>query len=808
MSRMKWFLTTISGALGRMTLIAVLAGVPGGLLFLRYHGFGDAIQNRFAEVLSQGEVRVVIGKLTFNPFEGVVARDVEIYRTTDGEERLAEINRVAVAPNFGALFQGRVQIDELDLRQSRLSIPLSGPGDEAGVAVLENVNAEVHCPPDQVRITRAEFEFEGIRVSLNGLLQNPHAFAIRPPREAEKNNAQQKIVRSLLRELEAVRFKGERPELSASFRGDLASPQSFEVDHFQFRSGPFEVRGARIEGLKIDGKFADGRLSLTRGVVTEPGGALRVRGEWDTVSGEVDLDAAGGVDPALVMLLAKRGEWMREFRTKAAPKISATAQLNVKTSPMQVKVIGRAGMGPFALKGVEFDSMAADFAWQDGRLFTRDLDIRLNGGRILADLLMEPGAVRMRLSSDVVPTGVAPLLDKKAQELLAMMEFKDAPKVQVEVEGSRLDFAVIRGRGTIELGRTAMRGSWIDSAHSALEFGDRAVTYRDFTVAAGRQKGTGSFTYDFGRREVRLEKVRSTLTPHDVMLWIDPRIAATIKAYRFRGPPLVLADGMVHMADPAMNRLKLTVDAAQGLDYELIGKDLPFDDTKAIVDLRGRQVMVEVSKATLYGGSITATASVPIDPSEKTFSTEVTADRVNFAALTRLYFGYDSSKGVMSGRYAMKAQLGDERNMTGDGSIRVEDGNVLAIPIFGPLSEVVNKILPGVGYESARLGRADFTIANQKVATQNLEIDGSGFTMFGAGGIAFLTGEMDLTVRINARGVPGLVLFPVSKLFEYVATGTVSDPRWRPKLIPKEFMAILDPPKGDGARKSSRPHKR
>ena len=59
---------------------------------------------------------------------------------------------------------------------------------------------------------------------------------------------------------------------------------------------------------------------------------------------------------------------------------------------------------------------------------------------------------------------------------------------------------------------------------------------------------------------------------------------------------------------------------------------------------------------------------------------------------------------------------------------------------------------------------------------------------------------MDMTVRINARGIPGIVLFPVSKLLEYVSTGTVSDPQWRPKIVPREFFEILGmAPKDDDA---------
>ena len=70
-------------------------------------------------------------------------------------------------------------------------------------------------------------------------------------------------------------------------------------------------------------------------------------------------------------------------------------------------------------------------------------------------------------------------------------------------------------------------------------------------------------------------------------------------------------------------------------------------------------------------------------------------------------------------------------------------------------------------------------------------MQGPGFELFGDGGVQFPSGHLDLSVRINAKGIPGLVLFPVSKLLEYVATGFVSDPQWRPKIVPREFWQIL-----------------
>jgi len=163
----------------------------------------------------------------------------------------------------------------------------------------------------------------------------------------------------------------------------------------------------------------------------------------------------------------------------------------------------------------------------------------------------------------------------------------------------------------------------------------------------------------------------------------------------------------------------------------------------------------------------------------------VILNRVNFARLTKLYFDYDDSKGVMSGKYKFDARMGQENLMRGSGSIRVEDGNVFAIPILGPFSDILGTILPGVGYQTARVATADFTVAKEIINTKNLVIEGAGFSMFGAGDIHFMTSRLDMSMRINARGIPGIVFYPMSKLFEYISTGTVGEPAWRPKMIPR-----------------------
>jgi hypothetical protein len=160
-------------------------------------------------------------------------------------------------------------------------------------------------------------------------------------------------------------------------------------------------------------------------------------------------------------------------------------------------------------------------------------------------------------------------------------------------------------------------------------------------------------------------------------------------------------------------------------------------------------------------------------------------DRVDFRDLTRLYFGYEESRGTLTGDYAFRATAGEERSMSGRGSLLIKDGNVLAMPILGPLSVLLGDVVPGLGYQTAREATADFTISDGVITTRNLLIKGTGFSLIGGGTIHYLEDRMNMNIRLNAQGLPGVVLFPVSKMLEYESVGPARNPKWRPRILPK-----------------------
>ncbi len=134
----------------------------------------------------------------------------------------------------------------------------------------------------------------------------------------------------------------------------------------------------------------------------------------------------------------------------------------------------------------------------------------------------------------------------------------------------------------------------------------------------------------------------------------------------------------------------------------------------------------------------------------------------------------------MNGHYQWSGAGSDARSMKGKGEVDVRNGDLFAIPVFGPLSDILNKIMPGVGYRVARKANMSFTIKDGVIRTSDFHVDGGAFGMLGHGDSHFLEDKIDFDVRIDASGA-GFVLTPLYKFFEYKAEGSLKNPTWRPK---------------------------
>jgi hypothetical protein len=226
--------------------------------------------------------------------------------------------------------------------------------------------------------------------------------------------------------------------------------------------------------------------------------------------------------------------------------------------------------------------------------------------------------------------------------------------------------------------------------------------------------------------------------------------------------------------------LEIDVDAPGGMDYTFIDKVLPFDRIAGRLLFTDDRLQILGLKGRLFSGDLAGNADISLAKNDRHYLAKIEVEKADFPKLTDLYFKYKTSQGDLGGRFDFSGVGSDVHFLKGDGLVKVTDGNVFAIPIFGPLSELVNKMFAGIGYSVAHEATAPFTIKEGVIHTDKLRVNGKLFAMLGHGDIDFLRNKLDFDIRIDAAG-PGAVLTPLYKLFEYHGEGSLTKPIWRPK---------------------------
>jgi hypothetical protein len=781
----------------RVAQVFFLLVVPGALILLHFSGLPRALHPLLLDAAARAGLELQFDRMRLSPIEGLVLDKVSLRSETLPDKPEVAVDRAAVSLDWRQLMRGQVELNALDLRGAQLFLPLSATGGVAQILRLTKARARLMLADGVVSVPLARFNLQGIDVEASGqvVLDGPAG-----------DGAPLVIPRELARVLEIIEtldFGTNPPELQLEFTARAGQPESLQLPRIRLSAAEATYGKVRLRDVRLDATYVDRVLSVQRLAARDTKrGGIDLSGQWNMATGRARADWSSGLDPAPWLAEWRPGGPWGELSFTAPPTVQGNLEIE-PGEPRRVQVLGTAVAGAFSFRGVKFDNLAGGFAWRDGDLYLSDALIGLGGGKIRSDLMLRPGDVRLRVDCQADPLPLAALLNERDREGVAKLNLKltDRPSIRFEARGPKLDIAEITATGKMELGRTSIHDSAMDQASADLSFADRALTLSDIRVKRPEGSGSGAFTYDFERRQVRLEGIRSTMNIFNVLQWADPKIAPETKPYRFKAPPEVTVGGVIGLEDPTLTRLWANFTAPKGLDYDLLDRTLNFGATSGSLEFTGRNIKLDVPSARLFGGSVQIAADISTGQPGAPQQMDVELNSVDFETLTRLYFDYKGSKGVVSGRYKFSFVPASPKLMQGQGNLLVENGDVFAIPVLGPLSAVLGSIVPGTGYQTAREATCDFRVANGEIRTDNLNVTGQGFSMIGQGSLFYLRDAMDFSVRINAQGVPGILLYPVSKLLEYVSDGKLSDPQWRPRALPKgSSKPPGQPPKKDESR--------
>ncbi len=763
----------------RLLVFATFALLIWAGWYLANKGFGREFRTKVVEELRKRGIETSVRKLTLDPFRGLVARDVRIFDAKHRENPLVAISEVALDINYAALLHHQPFLNAIDVRDADLTFPASPTDPNAPKAQLKQFRAHVYFPPDQIDISQAEGIFCGVRISATGRLIKRADYKASAGLSEEELRQRIELLQRVATELGRFTFAGGPPSLQVKFAGDVAEIEKARVEATV--SGERIQRGGyEIKALAAAAEWIDERLALTQCEWTDSAGAISASATWERATSRADYQARSSIAVKPFLEAFGFGDILTDFTIASAPEIQVSGAANFSGIVPRLTAIGHARVEALTYRAVPLSDLSADFSWDGERTMLRDVRVRHASGELAADLLDAPGDFRLNIESSINPVAVRTLAPADLAKFLSEWEVPRSPAARIAIRGSTRDPQTWTGEGNIAVQRARFRGVWANSATANVHLGNGAIEFKDLHVTRDEGVGTGAFTYDYTHHEIRVDNVHTHLRPTDAIYWIAPKLFKAVAPYKFRSPPNLIANGVVQYRGGENTRLTISVDSPSGMDYVFLGKTLPFDRVKGNLLITDDRVQLNPVEGTLFSGAVRGEADISTAEKNPHYSASLSFDGVDFPQLTELYFKYETSRGQLAGTYNWQSAGDDTRTMTGTGEIKVSNGDVFAIPVFGPLSGFIAAIIPGAGYSIAKQATATFTVKDGVIRTDDFKVSGKLFGLVGHGDIHFLEDKLNFDVRINASG-PGVLLTPVYSLFEYKGEGSLSKPNWHPK---------------------------
>src|SRR5438067_10646355 len=228
-----------------LILVAILIFGSAGW-YLAKRGFGRQWRYRVVEELHKRGVEASVGRLTLDPFRGLVAKNVRIFDYKNRENTLVLISEISLDINYAALIHHQPFINALDVRDAQITLPLKTASGKADRAQLTAFRAHVYFPPEQIYVSQAEGILCGIRISATGQLIKRENYQPSPPISPEEWQRHLLIAQRVLNELQKFKFPAAVPSLQLKFSGDIAEIEKARVEATlhgdRLQRGSYEMR--------------------------------------------------------------------------------------------------------------------------------------------------------------------------------------------------------------------------------------------------------------------------------------------------------------------------------------------------------------------------------------------------------------------------------------------------------------------------------------------------------------------------------------------------------------------------------------
>ncbi len=590
--------------------------------------------------------------------------------------------------------------------------------------------------------------------------------------------------------------------------------QPFALD-WECRVTSLHTPKLQAEAITGGGRWRAPELTLTNLHADLYEARVNANAELDVATRALRARLDSDVDPHRIESLLTEGAkgWLAQFSWKNPPQLRADVAL-VLPAWTNRQPDWRAEVQPsLALEGefkitlggayrqVRVDTAQSHFSYSNMVWRLPDLTVTAPEGHLTATHQADDRTKDFywRIQSEMDTAILRPFLDTNQQRALDLLQTSEPPVVSGELRGRWHEPDKVTFKGQVALTNFTIRGETLSGFQSLVEYSNKFLLLTGAQAQRGAQRlSAASLGVDISAEKIYLADGFSTAEPQVVARAIGPKVGQALEPYRFVEPPTARVHGIIPIRDESMADLIFDIDGGPFHWWKF-----NLGHVAGRVHWKGEHLSLKGVRADFYGGKLTGSAAFDFRPrsgADYLFDLTVT-NTVLKSLMADVFTRTNQLEGLLSGQLVVnQANTADWRSCQGGGDVRLKDGLIWDIPIFGVFSPVLNAVMPGLGSSRASAATGMFVIQNGVIRSDDLEIRSPAMRLE-------YRGSVDLQAQVNARvdaellrdvwllgPIFSTVLWPVTKVFEYKVTGSLELPKTEPVyLIPKLVLMPFHP---------------
>lgn len=807
-------------SLAFLIFAAAIPAVLAAIWWVNHTGLPDSWRSAIEKEIAKQGAHVEIGGLSYNPFRGVVATQLRVFSQADHRQEISCLQSVVLGFDKTKLARGVLRINKLEFVNVAVTLPVNPDDPQSENLEITKANGILFMRGDR------HFELRGGRGMIAGidLLLDARMIGYEKNSKYRPDSAQEgkrrQLFARIIGELRNWQFPADRPpQLRISLEGDVNHPSTISAKMVVLAK---EVgkNGHLLEEVSAEAEVTGNLLTVTSLFAKDSSGTLEGRMDLDLWRRDGRFDVRSGLE---IQSLLK--SWLglpplRGITIAGSQTLDAQGEFTLgEKNHAKVQVTGHADCKSVTLRGVRFDTVKTAFSWKDDELFLRDAVLLNESGSVRGKALVQWPLVRIAIKSTMPSPIYRPFfIGMPLEKVIDNFALRKNASFDVELEGgfdatNPLVWAYTGG-GTVK--NVSYNGVPVDFAecrmslnHHELDFNDGTVifNYQDYPMRKefnGPNQATakvGRIRYDGSSKIVEIEDVVGAFWVAPLVRLFAPKVADSLEIYRFHRPPELRGNGVVDVTPQGRTLLNVSFSTNAAANYRFFGKDITLSEPTGVVAMDGPKITISPLDFKVFDGLVNGKFEVP---ENNKLTGDVSWTKLSIPQLTSTYGFEMKGGGEVTGRMNFALTQGKVETMQGEGLLALDNTELFAVPIFGPLSPLISGVLSDrrAGFERAKNAFCNFKIKDGVLSTRDFQTTTTSLVFAGDGSVNLIDQTIDITMRLNARGFLGLITLPLRPfygLFQFRGTGHLKETQWENVRFTSppedQNQILLEPPK-------------